>query len=198
MDELSLTVLISLRYNQGLRHDAEEKLSEMIYALVHYPDVDTRGINQLREKYDPQAGWIGPHVTLMFPVPESVGEDNLVRHIENVLSRWRPFPIHLRGLEKSWDDYLFLLVREGSESIVRLHDEIYTGVLAGQCREDAAFVPHLTLGVFSKDAGAYARALEEARRLDLDHRCVVDKLHLVKVNDERSRVVSSREFSLSE
>ncbi len=170
----------------------------MIYALVHYPYVDARGINQLREKYDPQAGWIGPHVTVMFPVPESVGEENLVTHLANVLGRWRPFPIRLRGLEKSWDDYLFLLVREGSEDIVRLHDAIYTGVLSGLRNEDAAFVPHLTLGVFSKDAGAYALALEEARRLDLDYRCVVDKLHLLKVNDERSRIVWSREFALSE
>jgi 2'-5' RNA ligase len=168
----------------------------VIYALIYYPEVDTRGINQLREKYDPRARWIGPHVTLMFPVPESVGEDNLVSHLENVLSRQWPFPIHLRGLEKSGDDYLFLLVQEGGENVVRLHDTIYTGVLAGHRNQDGAFIPHLTLGVFSKDAGAYARALEEARRLDLDYRCVVDKLHLVKVNDERSRIVWSREFSL--
>lgn len=170
----------------------------MIYALVYYPEVDTRGIDQLREKYDPQAAWIGPHVTLMFPVPESVGEDNLVNHLEEALGRQRPFPIRLRGLEKSWDDYLFLLVQEGGENVARLHDTIYTGVLAGHRNQDVAFVPHLTLGVFSKDAGAYARALEEAKGLDLDYRCVVDKLHLVKVNDERSRIVWSREFPLSE
>ena len=171
----------------------------MIYALVHYPDVDARGINQLREKYDPQAAWIGPHVTLMFPVPDTVvGEDNLVKHLGNVLGRWRPFPIRLRGLEKSWDDYLFLLIEEGSENIVRLHDEIYTGVLAGHCREDRPFVPHLTLGAFRGDAAAYALAFEEARRLDLDYRSLVDKLHLLKVNDERTHIVWSKEFPLSD
>jgi len=170
----------------------------VIYALVHYPDVYALGINQLREKYDPQAGWIAPHVTLMFPVPESVGEGNLVSHLENVLSGQRPFPIHLQGLQKSWDDYLFLLVQEGSANLVGLHDKIYTSILAGYRNENVAFIPHLTLGVFSEDAGAYALALEEARRLDLDYHCVVDRLHLVKVNDERSRIVWSREFSLSE
>jgi 2'-5' RNA ligase len=169
----------------------------VIYALVHYPDVDARGINQLRERYDPQAGWIAPHITLMFPVPDSVDEDNLVNHLENVLSGRRPFPIHLQGLQKSWDDYLFLLVQEGSANIAALHDEIYTGILAGHRNENIAFIPHLTLGVFLKNASAYPQALEEAKRLDLDYRCVVDKLHLVKVNDERSRIVWSREFSLS-
>ena len=170
----------------------------MIYALVHYPDVDARGIDQLREKYDPQAGLIAPHITLMFPVPESIGEENLVNHLEHVLSHWQPFPIHLRGLEKSWDDYLFLLVQEGAANIAGLHDNIYTGILAGHRNENITFIPHLTLGVFTEDASAYPQALEEARRLDLDYRCVVDRLHLVKVNDERSRIVWNREFSLSE
>ena len=170
----------------------------MIYALVHYPDVDARGINQLRERYDPQAGWIAPHITLMFPVPDSIGEDNLVNHLENVLRGRQPFPIHLQGLQKSWDDYLFLMVQEGGANIAALHDDIYTGILAGHYREDVAFIPHLTLGVFSEDASAYPQALEEARRLDLDYRCVMDRLHLVKVNDERSRIVWNREFSLSE
>lgn len=169
----------------------------MIYALVHYPDVDAGGINQLRERYDPQAGWIAPHITLMFPVPDSVGEDNLVNHLENVLRGRRPFLIHLQGLQKSWDDYLFLMVQEGGANIAALQDDIYTGILAGYYREDVEFIPHLTLGVFTEDASAYPQALKEARRLDLDYRCVVDRLHLVKVNDERSRIVWSREFSLS-
>lgn len=169
----------------------------MIYALVHYPDVDATGINRLREKYDPQAGWIGPHVTLMFPVTELIGEGNLVNHLASVLSGWRPFPIRLRGLQKSRDDYLFLTVREGGQNIAALHDDIYTGILAGYRNENMEFIPHLTLGAFSEDAGAYAQALEEARRLGLDYRCVVDKLHLVKVNDEKSRIVWSKEFSLS-
>ena len=170
----------------------------MVYALVHYPNVDTRRISLFRKKYDPQAGLIEPHITLMFPVPELVGEDNLVHHLQNVLSNRRPFPIHLQGLQKSWDDYLFLMVQEGCGDIIDLHGRIYTGLLADYRKEDTPFVPHLTLGVFAKNADEYAEALEEAKRLDLDYRCVLDKVHLVKVNDDRTRIVWSREFSLSE
>src|SRR5215216_6150529 len=111
----------------------------MIYALVHYPNVDTRRITQLRKKYDPQVDLIGPHITLMFPVPAAIGEANLVAHLGRVLRGRRPFPIHLQGCQRSWDDYLFLMVQEGSAEIIGLHSEIHTGVLAGYRKEDRPF-----------------------------------------------------------
>lgn len=169
----------------------------MIYALVHYPKIDARRIQSLRRKYDPQFDLIGPHLTLMFPVPESVGEDNLVRHLRAVLGGRRPFPVHLRGLQKSRDGYLFLTVQEGGADVTNLHDEIYTGALAGYRKEGAPFVPHLTLGAFAGSGSECAAALEEAGRLDLDYRCLLDRAHLVKINDERTRIVWSEEFSLS-
>lgn len=58
----------------------------MIYALVHYPNIDAQRVNQLRMKYDPQFELIGPHITLMFPVPDSIDEDGLVSHLESILS----------------------------------------------------------------------------------------------------------------
>jgi len=166
----------------------------MIYALVHYPKVETRLIDQLRQKYDPQFGLIDPHITVMFPVRDSIDGNNLVSHLENVLTDCSPFPIRIQGLQRSWDDCLFLLVREGSSEIVRLHNRIYTGILADYKNSDIKFVPHLTLGAFDKDAARYAQALSAAKALALDYRCVMDKLELVKINDERTRIVWSREF----
>ena len=82
----------------------------MIFAVVHYPNLDTQRINQFRKKYDPQADLIEPHITLMFPVPESIGENNLVNHLERVLHGRERFPIHLKGLQRSRDDYLYLII----------------------------------------------------------------------------------------
>jgi len=168
----------------------------MIYALVHYPKIDVQRINQFRKKYDPQVDLIEPHITLMFPISESIGEGNLVNHLEHVLSHWQSFPIHLQGLEKSWDDYLFLLIQEGNDEIIRLHSEIYTEILTDCRKEDIQFIPHLTLGVFVKNESKYSEALAETQQLDLNYRCIVDKLHLVKVNDDKSQIVWSNEFSL--
>jgi len=75
----------------------------MPYALVHYPAVDLRLIDGLRSKYDPQFRLIAPHITIMFPAPDSIGERGLVAHIESVSRRWESFPIRLKGLQKSWD-----------------------------------------------------------------------------------------------
>lgn len=168
----------------------------MIYALVHYPKVDLQRIHQFRKRYDPQVDLIAPHITLMFPVPESIGEDNLVRHFEGVLKPCEPFLIHLQDVQISSDNYCFLMLQEGSAKVIRLHDAIYTGILADYLRKDIPFVPHLTLGVLNQDSNNRDRALEEAKRLDIDCRCVIDQLHLVKINDDRSRIVWSKEFAL--
>ena len=168
----------------------------MIYALVHYPGIDTVRINQLRKEYDPEAGLIEPHVTIVFPLPDSVGEQALVSHIDRVLSGWRPFPIRLKGLMQSADNYLFLLLAEGSTDMTRLHDQLYTAVLAPYLRADLAFVPHVTLGAFGEKADGFRRALSEAERLNLDYESVVDRLDLLKINDDRSRIVWSKAFRL--
>jgi len=170
--------------------------SEMIYSLVHYPNIDAKLINRFRMNYDPQVDLIRPHITLMFPVSESIGEDKLVRHLQNVLREPQPFPIHLKGLHKSSDDYLFLLVDEGKEAIVDLHAHIYSDVLANKRQTELPYVPHLTLGVFRENTNEFPKALDEAKRLDLSYRCMLDKLHLVKINDQRTQIVWSKEFSL--
>ena len=170
---------------------------KMVYSLVHYPDIDTKRVNQLRRKYDPQVELIQPHITLMFPVASLIGEETLVNHLRAVLSDKHPFPIHLQGLDKSWDHYLFLLVDEGKDALADLHAHIYTGVLTDLRQTDLAYVPHVTLGMFGDNINEYDKALDEAKRLNLDYRCVVDKLHLIKLDSERTHIKCSREFLLT-
>jgi 2'-5' RNA ligase len=167
----------------------------MDYALVHYPAVDTSHVDALRRKYDPQADLISPHITLMFPLPSSIGESDLVSHLEHVLSGCRQFPIHLTGLEQSADHYLFLVLQQGRAEVIHLHDRIYTGILAPFIRTDLPYVPHVTLGAF-EDAEHCSQALRDAERDSLDSQCVLDRLHLVKINDDRSRIIWSKEFLL--
>lgn len=169
----------------------------MIYALVYYPTIQSPRIHQFRKNYDPQADLIALHLTLMFPVPDSIGENNLVHHLEQVLYTWQPFLIHLHGVQISSDGYLFLLLQEGNADVIRLHDEIYTGLLVEYWRKDIPFVPHVTLGVFQEATSNREHVFEEARQLGIDQRELLDKLHLVKVNDDRTRIIWSREFPLT-
>jgi len=171
----------------------------MVFALVHYPNVDALHINQLnqlRMKYDPHVDLIAPHITLMSPVPESIGEDNLIHHLELVLEKWQPFPIHLYGLKKSWDNYLFLLIQKGNANIIRLHNEIHTNILAEYRKTDMPFVPHVTLGAFDNNSNKYHQALKEAKQLGLDYHCLFDKLTLVKGDVQETKTIEHKSFHL--
>ena len=134
----------------------------------------------------------------MFPIPESIGAENLVHHIERILGEWHKFPIHLQGFQISSDNRLFLLIREGRTNIIRLNHDIYTGILADYLRKDVPIIPHLTLGVLNKGLHQSQTVLVEAKQSGIYHHCVVDKLHLVKADDDRSKIVWSQEFNLAE
>lgn len=57
---------------------------------------------------------------------------------------------------------MFVVPDEGREPIVRLHHELYAGVLRPHLREDVGYVPHVTIA--AGDVGwceAYAKRLNE-------------------------------------
>jgi 2'-5' RNA ligase len=56
------------------------------------------------------------------------------------------------------------------------------------------FIPHLTLGAFSARSEEYAHALKEAEQLKLNYECMLDRIHLIKINDDRSQIVWNKEF----
>jgi 2'-5' RNA ligase len=111
-------------------------------------------IGSFRRAYDPTVDLVGPHLTLVFPVPASIGRDAFREHIRDVVSRTPPFDIRLKGLEKSWDHWLFLLVAEGRDDVVALHDSLYTGILRPYLWTERPYVPHVGLGLFVEERDA--------------------------------------------
>jgi 2'-5' RNA ligase len=171
----------------------------MYYGLVYYPNLAHEGVERLRRRYDPTAAIIDLHLTVMFPVPDSVGEQPLIDHLTQVLASWEPFPVRLGGLQKSPDHWLFLTLAEGNQQMVALNREIYSGMLAKFHRDDLEFIPHLSLGLFlvegvrydwnnprdaDFDAESYQAARQEAEAWQIDLPLTVDELHLVKLVDE--------------
>jgi 2'-5' RNA ligase len=172
----------------------------MYYALVYNPEFDERtkgNIETFRRKYDSFVDYWEPHIPFIFPVPCSeVEETKLIEHIEKVLKRWEPFLIRIGGFAKSWDHWLLLLLKEGNEEVIALHDELYTGILSSYLRKDLEFIPHIGLALFAReDAGynaldpkvvdydekLYRQALEEAESLKIDSFDIIDRLFLDKV-----------------
>jgi 2'-5' RNA ligase len=148
--------------------------------------LESESLDRFRRKYDPTEPIIEPHIALVFPVPESVGEDNLVQQIEGVLKTRKPIPIRIRGFRKSFDHWLFLTLEEGYDDVVRLYRELNTGILEGYRRDDIEFIPHIGLGRFVTETGgfderSYTEALREAEAGDFDFKRTLDRLHLVKI-----------------
>jgi 2'-5' RNA ligase len=197
--------------------------------LLYYPKFDRKtgeNIKAFRRKYDPFVDSWKPHIPLIFPVACSeVEEEKLTEHIETVLENWEPFPIYIGGFRKSWDDWLFILLKKGNEEAIALHDELYTGMLSPFLRRDIEYIPHIGIGLFVKeDAGynvldpkkvdfnakLYSQALKEAESLKIGSFDTVDRLFLEKVivkvgaslhtnaplKDDLTKIVSSKEIKL--
>ena len=139
----------------------------MYYSLIHIPKIDRTAINEFRKKYDPYESLVDSHITLVFPVKDSsVPLDKLTKHFEDVLSGWQPFEVKIKGIEKSWDNWMFLLLQQGNEQVIKLHDDLYGGILAKELRKDIEFVPHIAVGLFVEEG--YDLRDPEAVKFDED------------------------------
>jgi 2'-5' RNA ligase len=176
---------------------ADKQIKDVYYILVYNPKFDKRtedNIEIFRRKYDSFVDYWEPHMSFVFPVPCSeIKETELITHIKSVLKKWKPFRIRIGGFEKSWDHWLLLLLKEGNEKVIALHDELYNGILSSYLRKDIEFVPHIGLALLvSKDSGfnvmdpkvvdfeekLYHQALAEAESLKIDSSDIVDRLFL--------------------
>ena len=177
------------------------------FALVHFPSIDKTRINELRDEYDPYRDLIDVHITVVFPV--QVERQTLIDHIEHVLQVWSPFTVHFNGLILSFDQWLFLTVQEGDGQLVKLFEEMYTGLLAPHRRHDLEYVSRIGLGYFGTqkydphdpspvplDEGRYEEALRRAEAANLDYEVLVDRLSLIEVDDGFSGTSLIKEFSL--
>lgn len=124
-------------------------------------------------------------------------------------NKYEPFssllPEHL-----TFDHWLFWTIREGNELVIRLHDDLYTGILAPHLREDLPYMPHIGLGLFSKegydfndptaeltlDREKYERARKEFEDMNLDLWFTIDQLTLLRVNAEFTECREIKTFQL--
>jgi hypothetical protein len=104
---------------------SERDLESTLHVVVHYPHLRSGELNEFRRKYDPYSELIAEHLTLVFPVPVSF--EVIRAHVQTVARKFRPFDIHLAGLKKTWDHWMYLGLEEGNEEFVALHDQLYSG-----------------------------------------------------------------------
>lgn len=182
----------------------------MLYALVFRPTIDTSKIDGFRRKYDPHVDLIQPHITLVFPINDKdIDKTLLEKHIKDILKNETTFKIHLHGLDKSWDHWLNLILKEGNDEVISLHDNLYTGILAPFFRKDLDYIPHIGIGLFVAensgykvadptlqvlDENKYKMALREAESLNLDYWVALDNLELITIDDNATKIVDQEQI----
>jgi len=164
--------------------------------IVSYPELaqeDAEWLVSLRERHRELGhSVLPPHFTLVFPL-SGMSKSTLARHIkERVVSSSRvQFALRSSILVKddSSDNYFVMLVPdEGFSSIVKLHDRLYTDVLASALRLDIPFIPHVTIG-YSVDVQACKNIVDTLNRENFEVQGEIFRLDLVKKENDQAWTV---------
>jgi 2'-5' RNA ligase len=119
--------------------------------VVNYPTISTNDfawIQEIRQKEDElNFRAIDPHFTLVFPIVE-IDRATLVSHVKRSIAGIKAVEFTLRCAVLCNDAFskythVFLVPDEGYSKIVKLHDRLYTGVIANELRLDLPFIPHI-------------------------------------------------------
>jgi 2'-5' RNA ligase len=185
---------------------------ELFAVANRLPWLPAEPIGSFRRSHYPTAHLLEPHLTLVFPVPAAIGGDAFRAHVREVVSRTRAFDIRLRGLDKSWDHWLFLAVAEGREEVIALHDALCTGLLQPFLWTEQPYVPHVGLGHFAEeqdtrdpltlrprafDRARFDEAREEAEALQLDYAGRFDSVHIFGLDENLTHVTPLEEIPLT-
>ena len=159
--------------------------------IMIFPEFENSEIiDRIRAKYDPLAGLVRPHITLVFPFDGEFGNEILERVLTKRLSGIKPFELKLQGMSMhkgQFGNYLFLNIVKGLEEIINIHDVLY----ANEFRHyDMGFeyVPHITVGKLpSKEM--CDEAFEKIRHIEDEFHTVVNKISVEMIGEDEESII---------
>ena len=159
--------------------------------IMIFPDFyNMEVIDNIREKYDPLAKLVRPHITVVFPFDIEVSNDDLSHILDTRLDGIEPFEIELQGFSKCEDrfgNYLFLDMVKGADIITNIHDALYNNEFS-ICDLGMQYVPHITVGKTS-NIEELNKAYEDIK----DNRCrfvsVIDKISVEMIGENEESIL---------
>ena len=158
-------------------------------------------IDKIREKYDPLANNVRPHITLVFPFESDISkvalQNNLLKSLEGV----KCFNLTLEEIIKidnKFGLYLFLGVSEGTERVKELYQKLNSGIVKiynSNWLNEGEFMPHMTIGNF-EDRNALNDAYTEVCSVKDSFSTLVEKIS-VEIIDENEDSIIEIEVNLS-
>ena len=159
-------------------------------AIVLFPKFNNiDAIQAVRKRFDPLAGYIAPHITLVFPFESALSTEELRMHIAHSLKGVKRFFVQLRGITGDFrDGYLFINVKRGNDSIIDLHDRLYQGVLEPFLFRKVTYCPHITIGRLEQQT-EFDQALEELAGFSEQFEAEIDRVSVENIDSgERSTI----------
>ncbi len=156
-----------------------------------FPEIeDIKIIEAIREKYDPLAGLVRPHITIVFPFESPMSNGDIEEILANRLKNIKPFELVLSGTTKTEDqfgNYLFLDVKKGNEEITSIHDVLYDNEFR-KYDLGLGYKPHMTVGKLPT-AEALEAAYEEVKAIDINVRTVVNKISVEMIGENEESII---------
>lgn len=161
----------------------------MIFPKFHNGEI----IDKVREKYDPLANHVKPHITLVFPFESEIETNELKEHISKVLSEIAPFEVILNGITPTNDfgQYLFLNIQKGGNEIIGLHKQLYTGILQIYYPEwlcGKTFLPHMTVGNFDNEDD-FLMGIDETRNIMDSFKATVNEISVEIIDENEDSII---------
>lgn len=151
-------------------------------------------INEIREKYDPLAKYVSPHISLVFTFESSLTTSEVNEHLKKVLHGIRPFRLTLQEIVKVDNPlgmYLFLDIKQGNKEIKKMNLKLYTGIL--QTYKPAwlnqeTFMPHMTIGSFTSREDLNI-AFKDTELIKESFSTIVDKISVEIIDENEDSII---------
>ncbi|OEF99897.1 hypothetical protein BHF71_07235 [Vulcanibacillus modesticaldus] len=150
-------------------------------------------IDQIREKYDPLAKHVRPHITLVFPFESNIKTNELKEHLLKRLEGIKPFYLSLKGIvtSRANGNYIFLNIEDGKEKIIELHNNLYTGILEDYIPDwlrKVEYFPHMTVGNVANE-DQYIKAIEETKNFNHVFETIVDTISVEIIDENEDSII---------
>jgi 2'-5' RNA ligase len=140
-----------------------------------------------RDRFDPLAGKVAPHLTLVSPFEDPMSDEALESHVREAVANISAFAGRLQSVTLHEGEYLFLNVKRGSDALIHLRNNLYAGRLGPHCDRRYTFIPHVTIGRLSREQ--VREALDATAELTREIDFLVDAVSVYRIGADGLRPV---------
>lgn len=163
--------------------------------IIIFPEFENINIiNKVRDKYDPLAEKVKPHITLVFPFESNINKIQLHKYLMESINDIKCFNLILNNIIKINDKtglYLFLEVKKGTNIIKQLHNRLYDGMLETykpKWLNEIDYMPHMTIGNFSNSIELNNAYKDVSSKKD-EFNTLIDKISVEIIADNEESII---------